>query len=63
MRARKRTELNSPKYWRDRAECERASAEKAKDDKIRTLMLGFAEGYEKMAHRVEKLAKRSSESA
>jgi hypothetical protein len=57
MRACDRSLLNNPKYWRRRAKDARASAEQTSDRKH--MMLGFAEGYERVADRIEKLAEKS----
>lgn len=51
----KRPKLNQASYWRRRAENARKHAERASDRTSKTMMLGFAEGYEKMAKRIEKL--------
>jgi hypothetical protein len=55
FQAFKRPKLNSAIYWRRRADDARNHAAAA-DGKSRSMMLGFAEGYEKMAKRVEKPA-------
>jgi hypothetical protein len=52
-RRMKRSEVNIPKYWLERATNARKAAEGANDRKVRDTMLGFADGYEKMAKRVE----------
>ena len=52
----KRADLNKPKYWRRRAERAQADADGAADRKVKRMLLGFAEGYEKMAKRIEKLS-------
>ena len=52
-RRMKRSEVNIPKYWHERATNARKAAERANDRKVRDTMLGFADGYEKMAERVE----------
>ena len=54
-RTTERTQVNSTKYWLQRARDARTAAENAKDGKVRIAMLGFSEGYERMAKRVERL--------
>jgi len=52
----KRSQVNSPKYWRENANNAQKGAERASNDKIKKVLLGFAEGYEKMAAVIEKSA-------
>jgi hypothetical protein len=49
----KRCAVNVPMYWLERAKNARKAAERTNDRKVRDTMLGFADGYEKMAKRVE----------
>jgi hypothetical protein len=58
-RDRSRSELNSTKYWRRRAKEARADADQTTDRKLKHMMLGFAEGYERVAKRIDKLAEKS----
>lgn len=53
-----REELRQSKYWLGRAERARADAEKTTDLTAKAVLRGFAEGYQKMAKRVETTAKR-----
>jgi hypothetical protein len=55
-----RSELNTAKHWRHRAEKARAHAEQISDRKVKHTLLGFADGYEKIAKRIEKLAAKSA---
>jgi DNA-binding ferritin-like protein len=41
--------MDSPEYWRNRAEEARTLAEQMKDPQTKALMLGVAESYEKIA--------------
>ena len=54
----KLSELKGPKHWHHRAEHARADAEKATDRKLKRTLLGFAEGYDKLAKRIDKLAEK-----
>ncbi len=49
-----RSDLHQPNYWQTRAHEVRVSAARAPDDRTRSIMLGFAEGYERLAKQVEK---------
>lgn len=59
MRRFKRSDLNSPKYWRNLAGSAKENAAQAEDHKVRGMMLGFAEGFERMATRIEKISERA----
>jgi DNA-binding ferritin-like protein len=41
--------VDSPEYWRNRAEEARTLAEQMRDPQTKALMLGVAESYEKIA--------------
>ncbi len=49
-----RSDLQKPKYWQTRADEVRVSAGRTPDDKTRAFMLGFAEGYERLAKQAHK---------
>jgi hypothetical protein len=51
--------MNLPDYWHQRAKLARDEADKAGDKKVRRMLLGFADGYDKIAKRIEKLAGKS----
>lgn len=44
---------NDPEHWRSRAEEARATADQMHDLESRRVMLGIAEGYDKLAARAE----------
>ena len=48
------SELNDSEYWRRRAARARAEAERTMDRNVKTKLLGFAEGNEKIARRIDK---------
>jgi hypothetical protein len=52
-------DLNSPEYWRARAEESRAAADQMKDPGARETMLGIAKGFDDMAARIERLRARN----
>jgi hypothetical protein len=43
-----------PRYWRDRAKETRAKADQFKDPRTKRRMLGIAEGYERLAERIDR---------
>ena len=45
--------MNDPEHWRDRAEEARRIAEDMADAEAKRMMLGIADGYEKLAARGE----------
>ena len=45
--------INNAQHWRDRAEEARAHADQMHDETARAMMLGIAEGYEKLARRAD----------
>ena len=46
-------ELRQSKHWRRRAERAQADAEKAIDRKAKSILRGFAEGYQRVAKRID----------
>lgn len=50
----KRSQVNSPKYWREMAKTAREGAEKAPDGSAKSMMLGFAQGYAELAKVIER---------
>ncbi|MGZ5120721.1 MAG: hypothetical protein ACXWCK_32005 [Burkholderiales bacterium] len=50
--------INDPKHWLDRAKEARALAEEIADLKAKRMMLGVANGYERLAQRAEERAAR-----
>ena len=53
--------MHDHKHWRARAEEARAMAEQMPDPEAKRMMLGIAEGYEKLALRAEQRAAQSSQ--
>jgi hypothetical protein len=56
FRRTKRSDVNVPEYWMKRADDARKTAKDTKDRKVRDAMLGYAQGYERLAQRIEKLS-------
>jgi hypothetical protein len=50
---------NNPEYWRERAEEARAIAVQMLDARSKSIMLGIAQNYEKLAARAEQRALKS----
>jgi hypothetical protein len=48
--------INNHKHWRERAEEARVMAEQMVDPEARRMMLGIADGYDKLASRAEQRA-------
>ena len=53
--AMKRTQVNTPKYWLERAREARTVAQRTRDRKVQAAMTGLSDGYERVAKRVEQL--------
>jgi predicted secreted protein len=51
-----------PQYWRERAMTARAKADQIKHRRSKRRMLGFAEGYERVAERIEQRLRAAKES-
>lgn len=46
--------MNTPEYWRERAEASRAIAEGMKDPKSRQTLFDIAKGYDSLAKQAER---------
>ena len=57
----RRKPVNVPKYWRERAEGMRTTAVRIADPEAKAIMLGTADGYDKVAQDAE--ARRESKNS